>query len=41
MASGAVSFAVIHRVSTGSWNGVGEAALNGMTDGTLFGTGVR
>lgn len=34
---GAVTGAVSHRVSTGSWSGVGTAALNGMGDGALSG----
>ena len=36
-ASGAASGAITHRVSTGSWEGAGEAALNGAADGYMNG----
>ena len=36
-AVGAAGGAISHRVSTGSWEGAGEAALNGMGDGALSG----
>ena len=36
-ATGAAGGAISHRISTGSWGGVGEAALNGMASGALSG----
>ena len=36
-ATGAAGGAISHRISTGSWGGVGEAALNGMAIGALSG----
>ena len=36
-ASGAVTGAVGHRITTGSWEGAGEAALNGAADGYMMG----
>lgn len=34
---GAVTGAVGHRIKTGSWEGAGEAALNGAADGYMMG----
>ena len=36
-ASGAISGAVNHRISTGSWEGAGQAALEGAADGYMMG----
>ena len=36
-AIGAGAAAIEHRATTGSWEGAGEAALNGMADGALSG----
>jgi hypothetical protein len=35
--TGAATGAIGHRITTGSWDGVGEAALNGMASGALSG----
>ena len=35
--SGAAGGAISHRISTGSWDDAGEAALNGMDNGALSG----